>query len=41
MLPEKAYIMAEGQVLISGTPNEIAESEVARRIYLGENFKLD
>ena len=40
-ITEKAYIMAEGQVLISGTPNEIAESEVARRIYLGENFKLD
>lgn len=40
-ITEKAYIMAEGKVIISGTPREIAEDEVARKIYLGENFKLD
>lgn len=40
-ITEKAYIMASGKVLVSGTPNEIAESEIARKIYLGENFKLD
>lgn len=40
-ITEKAYIMANGKVLINGTPQEIAENEIARRIYLGEKFKLD
>lgn len=40
-ITEKAYIMAQGKVIISGEPQEIAESEMARKIYLGENFKLD
>lgn len=39
-ITEKAYIMAEGRVLIHGTPQEIAENEMARRVYLGQNFKL-
>ena len=40
-ITEKAYIMAQGEVLISGTPKEIAENELARKVYLGEGFKLD
>ena len=40
-ITEKAYIMANGKVLISGTPQEIADNETARKIYLGEKFKLD
>lgn len=40
-ITDRAYIMAEGEVLISGTPEEIAKNEVAKRVYLGENFKLD
>lgn len=40
-ITEKAYIMANGKVLISGSPQEIAENETARKIYLGEKFKLD
>ncbi len=40
-ITDKAYIMAEGKVLISGTPKEIEKNEQARKIYLGENFKLD
>lgn len=40
-ITEKAYIMANGEVLISGTPEEIANNEMAKRVYLGENFKLD
>nr|WP_293993542.1 LPS export ABC transporter ATP-binding protein [uncultured Fusobacterium sp.] len=38
---DKAYIMANGKVLLSGNTKEIASSEEAKRIYLGENFKLD
>ncbi|MDP0488151.1 MAG: lipopolysaccharide ABC transporter ATP-binding protein, partial [Fusobacterium sp. JB020] len=40
-ITERAYIMANGEVLVSGTPEEISKNEVAKKIYLGENFKLD
>lgn len=40
-IADRAYIINEGRVLISGTPEEIAEDETARRIYLGERFKMD
>ena len=40
-ITEKAYIMANGKVLISGTPEEIASNPMAKKVYLGENFKLD
>ena len=36
----KAYILNEGIVIESGTPEQIASSEIARRIYLGDEFKL-
>jgi len=35
-----AYIMNEGRVIESGDPEKIANSEIARRIYLGEEFQL-
>lgn len=37
---DMAYIMKDGKVQVQGTADEIATSEVARRFYLGENFKL-
>lgn len=40
-ITDRAYIMAQGKVLISGTPKEIAENSEAKRVYLGESFKLD
>jgi lipopolysaccharide export system ATP-binding protein len=33
--------MAGGKILISGTAQELAENPEARRIYLGQNFRLD
>ncbi len=33
------YIMKEGQVQVEGTPKEITESPIARKFYLGENFR--
>jgi lipopolysaccharide export system ATP-binding protein len=35
-----AYIMNAGQILTSGVANDIIESEVARKLYLGENFSM-
>jgi lipopolysaccharide export system ATP-binding protein len=37
---DRAYILNEGNILEEGDPQTIATSEVARRIYLGEQFKL-
>jgi len=35
---DRAYIVFEGNVLVAGTPTEIAGSETARQIYFGESF---
>ncbi|MCD4676118.1 MAG: LPS export ABC transporter ATP-binding protein [Desulfobacula sp.] len=35
-----AYIMNQGKVIESGNPDKIISSEIAKKIYLGENFKL-
>ena len=40
-ITDRAYIMAAGKILVHGTAEELAQNEEARRIYLGENFKLD
>lgn len=37
---DRAYILNEGTILEEGDPTAIANSEVARRIYLGEQFRL-
>lgn len=35
-----AYILKDGYIQVQGTANEIAHNELAKRFYLGENFKL-
>ncbi len=35
-----AYIMNNGQILTSGVAADIIESEVARKMYLGDNFRM-
>ena len=37
---DRAYIIAQGQILEEGTPTAIAESPRARAVYLGERFRL-
>ncbi len=37
---DRAYILSDGRVIETGTPPEIAASEIARRYYLGESFSL-
>jgi lipopolysaccharide export system ATP-binding protein len=37
---DRAYILKDGKLEVEGTAEEIASSEVARKFYLGENFKL-
>ena len=40
-ITDRAYIMNDGKILCSGTPGELADNEDVRRVYFGENFKLD
>ena len=37
---DRAYILNEGQVIEAGSPEEIIASKTARRIYLGDEFRL-
>ncbi len=37
---DRAYIVADGKILIEGTPLEIASNSTARSVFLGEEFQL-
>ena len=37
---DRAYILHDGKVLMSGTPNDVVENENVRRVYLGHNFRI-
>ena len=37
---DRSYILVDGKVLEEGSPQEIAQSEKARRYYLGGDFQL-
>ena len=37
---DRAYIILDGQILVSGTPAEVVAHPVARKEYLGENFTI-
>lgn len=39
-ITDRAYIMHLGEILASGTPEELADNELAREYYLGSNFSL-
>jgi lipopolysaccharide export system ATP-binding protein len=40
-ITDRAYIMYKSQVLTEGTSEFLAQDEEAKRIYLGESFRLD
>ena len=37
---DRAYILHEGKILMSGTPDEVVENENVRRVYLGDKFRM-
>jgi lipopolysaccharide export system ATP-binding protein len=37
---DSAFILNDGKVIETGTPQQIASSSIARRIYLGDEFRL-
>lgn len=40
-ITDRAYLLFEGKILKSGTAEFLADDEDARKLYLGEKFKLD
>ena len=39
-ITDKTYLMFEGSILKAGTPEELADDEMVRKVYLGQNFEL-
>ncbi|MFT6385156.1 MAG: lipopolysaccharide export system ATP-binding protein, partial [Bacteroidia bacterium] len=39
-LVDRAYLLFEGRLLKKGTPQELADDEMVRKVYLGTNFEL-
>ncbi len=37
---DRAYIMSEGELIVSGTPREIINDDRVKKHYLGEDFKI-
>ncbi|MEL6168924.1 MAG: LPS export ABC transporter ATP-binding protein [Pseudomonadota bacterium] len=37
---DRAYILHDGQVLMSGTTDEVVQDENVRRVYLGQHFRI-
>jgi len=40
-ITDRAYIMHEGKILASGTPEQVLEDPLARRFYFGERFNVE
>jgi lipopolysaccharide export system ATP-binding protein len=38
---DRAYILHSGRILCAGTPSELSTDAEVRRIYLGNNFRLN
>ena len=39
-ITDKTYLMFEGGILREGTPKQLADDELVRKVYLGESFEL-
>jgi lipopolysaccharide export system ATP-binding protein len=39
-ITDRAYLIADGKILISGTANELINNARARQVYLGEKFRM-
>ena len=39
-ITNRAYLLFEGEILKSGTAEELSEDEQVRKVYLGQNFEL-
>ncbi|GAB1399947.1 LPS export ABC transporter ATP-binding protein [Aminivibrio sp.] len=37
-ITDRTYLIHQGKIVIEGSPHDVAESEIARKFYLGERF---
>ena len=37
-ITDRTYLMFEGKILKSGKPEDLAQDEIVRKVYLGQNF---
>ncbi len=37
---DRAYILHDGTVLMSGTPEDVVQNQQVRQVYLGEQFRI-
>ena len=39
-ITDRSYLLYEGEILKSGTSEELVSDELVRKLYLGKNFEL-
>ena len=39
-ITDRTYLMFEGSILKAGSPDVLANNEMVRKVYLGQNFEL-
>jgi lipopolysaccharide export system ATP-binding protein len=39
-ITDRVYIIDEGEILVEGNPQKVASSKLAKKLFLGENFKF-
>ena len=40
-ITDRTYLIHDGKIFLAGSPAEVAENELARKFYLGENFEWE
>ncbi len=40
LITNKSYVLSEGSILASGSSNELANNEIVKKFYLGDDFQL-
>jgi lipopolysaccharide export system ATP-binding protein len=39
-ITDRSYIISDGEIVDNGSRDQLLNSEIARKIYLGENFSM-
>ena len=40
-ITDRVYVIEEGEILVEGSPKEVAEDATAKELFLGKDFSLD
>jgi lipopolysaccharide export system ATP-binding protein len=39
-ITDRSYIIKDGEIVVSGTRDDVMQNEIARKVYLGESFQM-